>query len=184
MIIVGLFSANCVAQQDCTSRIDDDDYYDLQDNRVLSTKDESQLTEFAARLIGDWRGELVQTECKGNIKTPNKIIDTSYANVTIRGHTINNLQMEAELDFRQQNKKTLYFRPFFETRDLHSYLFNGPDIVIMTEKKYQYAYPYGGSTLIETIYKVMLTDERMQLDIITISNGFFSVEERWSLIKR
>ena len=169
------------AQPNCTSQINDD--YDLNEQFIISKQDKGALTEFSHRLIDDWRGELVLIECKGNIKAPQKIIDSSYADVDIRQHTSERLKIKAELDFRNQNKKMLYVRPFFEQRYIQSYTLNGPDILIFTEKNYQHSHQYGGNTLIETIYKFILDNDTLQLDIITISNGYFSSEERWSLTR-
>ena len=180
-IVFSLTSLNSVAGQDCTSYISDEDYYDLKDNITISKQEKVIITDFAERLIGDWRGELQQIECKGNIKKPEKLIDSSYAKLEIKEHSKDHLKMKASLDFRKKNKKTVYLRPFLERRYIQSYTFNGPDILFLTEKNYQHSRQYGGNVLIETIYKIIISDEALQLDIITYSNGFFSVEERWNL---
>jgi hypothetical protein len=77
---------------------------------------------------------------------------------------------------------TNHLNSYFE-RYLQSYRFNGPDILILTEKRYQHSRQHAGNVLIETIYKIIINDETLQLDIITLSNGFFSIEERWSLTR-
>jgi len=182
-IILFLLSFTVHSSQDCTSPDTDDGYYDIQEHITLDKREKAILDNFSKRLVGDWRGELVQIECKGNIKQPEKFVDSSYADVEIKEHSKNRLKMKAELDFRKQNKKTLYFKPFLDRRYLQSYLFNGPDIAIIVEKHYQHSHRYGGNTLIETIYKFILNKEQLQLDIITLNNGYFSTEQRWSLTK-
>ena len=182
-IVFSLTSLNSVAGHDCTSYISDEDYYDLKDNITISKHEKVILADLAERLIGDWRGELVQIECKGNIQKPKKLIDSSYAKLEIKEHSKDRLKMKASLDFRKQNKKNVYIRSFLERRYIQSYTFNGPDILILTEKNYQHSMQYGGNVLIETIYKIIISDEALQLDIITYSNGFFSSEERWSLVQ-
>jgi hypothetical protein len=183
VIVFSIVSLNSFAAQDCTSQIIGDDYYNLDDNISLLKQEKVILAEFSERLIGYWQGELEQIECKGSIKKPMKVIDSSYAKLEIKEHTIDHLKMKADLDFRNQNKKTFYLRPFFERRYIQSYTFNGPDILILTEKSYQHSWQHGGNVLIETIYKIIISDETLQLDIITYSNGFFSTEERWSLTR-
>jgi hypothetical protein len=182
-MVFSITSLNSVAAQDCTSYISDEDYYDLKDNITLSKKEKVTLGDLAERLIGHWQGELEKIECKGNIKKTEILIDSSYARLQIREHNKDRLKMKANLDFRKQNKKTVYFRPFFERRNIQSYTFNGPNILILIEKNYQHSAQYGGNVLIETIYKIIVSDNTLQLDIITYSNGFFSIEERWSLTK-
>jgi hypothetical protein len=86
-IIFSLISLNSGAAQDCTSYISDEDYYDLKDNITLSKQERVILADLAERLIGDWRGELDQIECKGNIKQPEIFVDSSYAKLEIREHS-------------------------------------------------------------------------------------------------
>lgn len=168
------------AYPDCSFQIEDDTYYEF-DRLRLNDKQQDQLDHFRERLDGDWRGELIQTECKGSIKHPYRQVDSSEVKLDIRTQPRNRLSMHADLDFTVQDKKVIYQRILFERPHLFSFLANGDNAFILTEKSYQRLSPLKGNVLIEITYKVLFKDDLLYLDIITFANGFFSIEERWKL---
>lgn len=172
------------AQPDCSQQITDNNYYHIDKERyVLSKAQALLLHDVANRLIGDWRGELETITCEGTVKHPIKTIDSSIVKLEIREHSKQRLKLNADLDFRQQDKKVLYARKIFERRYIDSFLSSGSDALILTEKSYQ-KLPFSyGTRLVETIYKIMFVGETLQLDIINYNNGFFNSEERWTLTR-
>jgi hypothetical protein len=184
-VLALVFTSYCqqlLAYPHCGEQIVDDSYYDIDKIRYdLSKAQQEQLNDVIEKLEGQWRGELNIIECKGTIKSPLKIIDTSAAKLSIKAHSKRRLKLHADLDFRQQDKKVLYNRKIFERRYIGDFTANGPDILIVTEKSYRQHRFSLGTTLIETIYKIMFIENKLHLDIITFNNGFFESEERWRL---
>ena len=180
-VAISFFSIQpAIANQSCSERIAGEAYYEIDKHPYsLSKEQENQLEEVVDRLAGDWRGELKQIECKGSVKHPIKITDSSSVELEIKSHSEKRLKLHADLDFRDQNKKVLYHRRIFEKRDIDTFLSNGPDTLIVTEKSYQSLQFSRGTVLVETIYKVKFEQNLLQLDIITYTNGFFSIEEQW-----
>ena len=97
----------------------------------------------------------MQLECKGTVEHPIKLVDSSTARLEIKSHRKNRLNLYADLDFREQNKKVTYQRRIFERRYIDSFLSNGPNILTLTEKSYQNLQLSLGTVLVETIYKVL-----------------------------
>lgn len=171
-----------MANPACGEQITGEAYYEIEKRSyTLNDEQEDELKSLSKRLSGDWRGELVQIECKGTVDHPIKLIDSSTVRLEIKSHSKKRLNLHADLDFREQNKKVIYQRRIFERRDIDSFLSNGPDILILTEKSYQNLQFSRGTVLVETIYKVLIDQNTLHLDIITFTNGFFSIEERWIL---
>lgn len=157
-------------------------YYETDNSAYSLTKlQEGQLNDLIDRLNRVWRGELKQIECKGTIERPEKIIDSARVRLEIDSQTNNRLEMHAHIDFREQNKKIIYRRRIFERPDINSFVTNGNDILIVTEKSYQSQRFTLGTVLMETIYKIRFERGSLQFDIITYNNGFFNSEEQWTL---
>lgn len=171
-----------LASPSCSENITDESYYEI-DNRhyLLTEEQENQLAQLLDELTGDWRGELVQTECRGTIEQPIKIIDSSSVRLEIRSHSINRINLHAHVDFRKQNKKVIYQRRIFEQRDINSFVTDGSNAFIVTEKSYRHFNFSIGTVLLETIYKIRFEQSYLYLDIINYTNGFFNSEEHWVL---
>jgi hypothetical protein len=96
------------ASPSCHEQITDKLYYELEKRSYCVNKEhESELNRLSDTLIRDWTSELEQTECKGSILQPIKIIDSSRVTLEIRSHSLDRLNLHAQIDFRKQNKKVI-----------------------------------------------------------------------------
>jgi len=178
------YSHPLLAYPPCDEQIIGQQYYDIDKTSYeLTRTQQTQLDSIIKRLDGEWQGKVDLTECKGTLKSPYRLHDSSTAKLNIKAHNTKRLKLHADLDFVQQNKKVLYNRKIFERRYINDLVANGPDIAIVTEKNYRQLQFSQGATLIETIYKIRFIDDQLQFDIINFSNGFFASEERWLLTR-
>ena len=164
----------------CDYPINDADYFDIPAYE-LTENDINNLEKIADYLVDDWYGELIQNECIGS--DPIFQTDSSPVDLEIKMPFNQRLELKAELDFRQQNKRMYYKRHLMEKRDIIKVVSNQDDAYIITEKAYRNNAHYG-TTLVETVYKLLIHDhDNITLDIVIITNGYFSLEQHWFLYR-
>lgn len=121
-ILFSAYAQHSLAYQYYGEQITDDSYYEIDKKPYqLNQTQQDQLDDIIEALDGQWRGELNLIECKGTVKSPFKIIDSSVAKLKIKIHNRKRLTLHADLDFRQQDKKVLYNRKIFDRRYLDSF---------------------------------------------------------------
>ena len=122
-ILFSAYAQHSLAYQYYGEQITDDSYYEIDKKPYqLNQTQQDQLDDIIEALDGQWRGELNLIECKGTVKSPVKIIDSSTVKLKIKTHNRKRLKLHADLDFRQQDKKVLYNRKIFERRYINDFV--------------------------------------------------------------
>jgi len=185
VLITSLLCSNSYATDDrCTIAVGGDNYFDIIKPDRLDEESVSHLEDLHELLDNDWRGTVTQTECIGHNYDLELVTDISHTTLRITEPFSNRLRMTASISLANQKKRIEYRKTILHKRDIISVLSNNDDAYIVTEKAYHRSKEMLGNTLIETVYKVLIRDRRsVQLDIITYTNGFYAVEQRWQLTR-
>lgn len=112
----------------------DDDYYNLDDTVKLSNDESNQLKTFFKRIRGNWKGEIVYSECRGPDRAPRII--TKRATVTAKATLPSSQQVaiNAQKHYTEARVKKPENFSLFNIKNIYAVAFPENNTLVFSER--------------------------------------------------
>lgn len=159
-----------------------DGYYNMEASKALSNKDKDMLNNLFSNIAGKWKGESINTECKGPDRAPRKEYKNSTIDVDMRLNSDGNLRIIAEMYYPEE--KVIKHKAFSLLDDLNIFEFKASgDNGLVFSERHRRANVNKTSRLTETIYEIKLNLKSLLFVRAYYINGVFVGEEKWSMTR-
>ncbi len=160
-----------------------DEYYDIGLVRKLSKQDKKNINDFFQNISGRWRGDFFVIECEGSEKKPRAVSKKGRVLSEIRYEPEGVLIIEGDIDYTTEKSassrkiKTLGWDSIFTLKQINK---EGYEFT----EKFRKGAIGGGAPLVEHLFRITMEGDKKLNIIQTIYyNGFYSIEESWTLSK-
>jgi hypothetical protein len=160
---------------DCSERELTDDFYDNFPEKKITSKHAKEVSGLIDNLIGDWKGSVTISECKGQIKVTNGTVETSLLKKNTKTYI-------KRTRFQFDGKKSSRIDDLLLTDNVLSYDQSENGFVIH-EKSRRTNQRADTSYIFESIHKATLINNRLTLNIEYFVNGQLSAHEIWNLVR-
>jgi|GEM_PF-1651587 len=198
VLMFGMLSyANNVIAMNCYEKSPNlinlhDGYYNMEDAKTLSDKDKAMLNDLFRNIEGKWKGESINTECKGPDRAPRKEYKNSTIDVDMRLNSDGNLRIIAEMYYPKE--KIIKHKTLSLLDDLNIFEFkaSGDNGLVFSERQRRAnvnktsrltANVNKTSRLTETIYEIKLNLKSLLFARYYYVNGVFVGAEKWSMTR-
>jgi len=157
-----------------------DEYFNIENPRVLSDNDREMLNALYSKIEGKWEGELREIECKGPDRNPRQehsnfeltaeIIPTTNGGLTIRAD---------KYDATQKIRKGTTIE-LLDNTSTFEFNFVTSDHLIFSDR-YRRRNANGSSRLNEYINDIKINSDTLEITISLYANGVHVSEEIWTL---
>jgi Leucine-rich repeat (LRR) protein len=160
-----------------------DDYYNLENSRVLTNNEIEKLNEIYDNISGRWEGEVIISECTGPDNAPVVNVQTSSLTADISTNSSGRLLIGAELNNTINNITGGRSLDLLNNSNIMEITFISKNNFTFTEK-FRLSNVNRGSRLIEHIFGVKRNGDSLSINLSVFINGIFVTHEAWSLTKK
>ena len=173
-----LVFSSVVEARDCNKgspnfTVGEDKYYDLGLYKKLTNKEKKAISSYFDKISGDWDGSLVHMECKGSIKSPQRVIKETKVTSDIRNNGNSVLTVSYDANYLESRTSTRHKIKTLGNKNIYVLNFSDDNNLSFSEK-YRRGNGSGGAFLVENIYDIQMGKHSLNIDLTVYHNGFFA----------
>jgi len=179
ILLLNILGFSSVAEaNDCNEKspyftAGDDRYYDLGLYKKLTSDEEKALSSYFNKMSGDWVGRSIHMECKGPIKSPERIIKEAKVTSDIRNNGNSVLTVSYDANYLESRISTLHKIKTLGNKNIFVLSFLNDDSLSFSEK-YRRRNATGGALLVENIFDIKMNNDTLEINLTAYHNGFFA----------